>query len=146
MHSAADLGTEALPVDMTSAADGPHFDGAELAAAIKREGAALGFQQVGITGIELAADEARLVEWLEQGRHGAMDYMSRHGIKRSRPDALVPGTMRVISVRLDYFPESADAEAQLADSTRAYVSRYALGRDYHKVMRNRLQALADRIQ
>jgi len=136
MQSAADIPTLAPP----------RFDPAALAADIKREGLALGFQQVGITGIELAADEARLIEWLEQGRHGAMDYMSRHGVKRSRPDQLVPGTMRVISVRLDYFPDAADAEAQLADPNAAYVSRYALGRDYHKVMRNRLQALADRIQ
>ena len=131
---------------MDSAAAPVRFDPAELALSIKREGLALGFDQVGITGIELAQDEARLIEWLEQGRHGAMDYMARHGVKRSRPDELVPGTMRVISVRLDYFPDSADAEAQLADASQAYVSRYALGRDYHKVMRNRLQALADRIQ
>jgi len=106
----------------------------------------LGFQQTGIAGIALAEDEKHLQDWLAQGQHGEMDYMARHGDKRSRPDELVPGTLRVISVRMDYGTgDDAAAWATLADGGRAYVARYALGRDYHKVMRNRLQKLADRI-
>lgn len=89
--------------------------------------------------------EARLADWLAKGYHGDMDYMARHGSKRSRPDELVPGTRTVITARLDYLPSGHAAEAILADTTRAYVSRYALGRDYHKVIRNRLQKLAERI-
>ncbi|MFY8135334.1 MAG: tRNA epoxyqueuosine(34) reductase QueG, partial [Aquimonas sp.] len=107
---------------------------------------ALGFAAVGVSGIDLGEDEAHLLDWLSQGCHGEMDYMERHGTLRSRPQALVPGTVRVISVRMDYLPEGqAEAEAALADPQRAYVSRYALGRDYHKLMRTRLQKLADRI-
>ncbi|MFN7783696.1 MAG: tRNA epoxyqueuosine(34) reductase QueG [Lysobacterales bacterium] len=107
---------------------------------------ALGFAAVGVSGIDLGEDEAHLLDWLSQGCHGEMEYMQRHGTLRSRPQALVPGTVRVISVRMDYLPEGqAEAEAALADPQRAYVSRYALGRDYHKLMRTRLQKLADRI-
>lgn len=107
---------------------------------------ALGFNAVGISGIELAEDEAHLLDWLQAGCHGEMDYMQRHGTLRSRPQELVPGTLRVISVRMDYLPEGqAAAEAVLADPEIGYVSRYALGRDYHKLMRMRLQKLADRI-
>jgi epoxyqueuosine reductase len=107
----------------------------------------LGFAAVGISGIELGSDEAHLLDWLQQGCHGEMDYMARHGTRRSRPAELVPGTLRVISVRMDYLPEGQQhAEAALADPGLGYVSRYALGRDYHKLMRNRLQKLADRIQ
>ncbi len=117
-----------------------------LAAQIRVWGGELGFQQIGITGIDLAPDEARLDDWLRQGRHGDMDYMERHGRKRSRPADLFPGTVTVISARMDYLPpEVADAETVLADRDAAYVSRYALGRDYHKVLRRRLQRLADRI-
>ncbi|NTV88477.1 MAG: tRNA epoxyqueuosine(34) reductase QueG, partial [Burkholderiaceae bacterium] len=95
---------------------------------------------------ELGAAEAGLLAWLDQGFHGEMDYMAAHGVKRSRPAELVPGTVRIISARLDYFPPaSADPHAVLADADTAYVSRYALGRDYHKVLRNRLQRLAERI-
>ncbi|HET9483523.1 MAG TPA: tRNA epoxyqueuosine(34) reductase QueG [Xanthomonadales bacterium] len=121
------------------------LDPVALAADVKRWAREAGFQRVGIAGIALAEDEARLLEWLERGMHGAMDYMARHGTRRSRPDSLVPGTLRVVSVGLDYLPDAADMEATLADPSRAYVSRYALGRDYHKLMRGRLQALADRI-
>ena len=114
---------------------------------IKGWGRELGFQQLGISGVELPEDERRLLDWLEAGRHGHMDYMQQHGTRRSRPDELVPGTLRVISVRMDYWPADAqDAEALLQDPQRAYVARYALGRDYHKVLRARLQKLADRIQ
>ena len=121
-------------------------DLAPLATAIKSWGVALGFQAVGIADADLGAAEARLAEWLARGFHGEMDYMARHGAKRARPAALVPGTLRVISARMDYLPAAADAEATLADRSRAYVSRYALGRDYHKVLRARLQRLADRIE
>ena len=121
-------------------------DLAPLAAAIKSWGAALGFQAVGIADADLGEAEARLAEWLARGFHGEMDYMARHGAKRARPAALVPGTLRVISARMDYRPAAADAEATLADRSKAYVSRYALGRDYHKVLRARLQRLADRIE
>ena len=119
---------------------------AELAAAIKTWGRELGFQQVGIAGIDLDEPEARLLDWLAAGFHGAMDYMARHGLKRSRPAELVPGTVRVIAARLDYLPPAAaDPWRVLHDPALGYLSRYALGRDYHKVLRNRLQRLADRI-
>ena len=120
-------------------------DLAPLAAAIKAWGRELGFDAVGIANAELGAAEARLAEWLARGFHGEMDYMARHGAQRARPAELVPGTRRVITARMDYLPDAADAEAVLGDRTKAYVSRYALGRDYHKVLRARLQRLADRI-
>jgi epoxyqueuosine reductase len=103
----------------------------------------LGFDQVGVTGVDLAEDEARLERWLAEGRHGGMDYMARHGRRRSRPAALVPGTLRVISVRMAASaPGAAPAASVLADGSKGYVARYALGRDYHKVLRGRLAALA----
>ena len=116
-----------------------------LAADIKSWGRALGFDEVGITDTGLSAAEVGLAAWLEAGCHGQMDYMYKHGLKRSRPEALVPGTRRVISARMSYLPDAEDALAVLNDPARAYVSRYALGRDYHKVLRARLQKLADRI-
>ena len=117
-----------------------------LADDIKRWGHALGFADVGIAGCDLGAAEQGLQNWLAQGFHGEMDYMAAHGTKRSRPAELVPGTLRVITVRLDYLPpDAADPHAVLAEPDAAYISRYALGRDYHKVLRNRLQSLADRI-
>ena len=117
-----------------------------LADDIKRWGMALGFQQVGISDVQLPEDEQHLLQWLQQGFHGEMDYMQRHGAKRSRPDELIPGTLRVISARMDYWPGTArDAHTALTDHTQGYVSRYALGRDYHKVLRNRLAALGERI-
>jgi epoxyqueuosine reductase len=107
----------------------------------------LGFQQTGISDIDLSQAESRLSDWLADRFHGDMGYMSRHGIKRSRPELLVPGTLRVISVRMDYLPEHQDAARELLDHPRkAYISRYALGRDYHKVLRGRLRRLAQRIQ
>lgn len=108
---------------------------------------ALGFQAVGISDTALDDDEARLLEWLAHGYHGEMDYMAKHGVKRSRPAELVPGTLRVISLRMDYYPPNAkDAWEVLQDGSRAFISRYALGRDYHKVLRNRLEKLAERIR
>lgn len=106
----------------------------------------LGFQQVGIADCDLSAAEVRLLDWLAKGWHGEMDYMARHGAKRSRPAELVPGTLRVIAVRMDYSQAEVSAAGPvLAAPERAYVARYALGRDYHKVLRRRLQQLADRI-
>ncbi len=119
---------------------------AALSARVKRWGLEAGFDAVAISGIDLAQEEARLLEWLGRGWHGAMDYMARHGTRRSRPAELVPGTASVVCVRLDYWPgEARAAEEVLADPGLAYVSRYAVGRDYHKVLRARLQALADRM-
>jgi epoxyqueuosine reductase len=122
-------------------------EAAALARAIKRWGDELGFQQVGIADCDLAQAEQRLKDWLAQGRHGDMDWMARHGTKRTRPAELVPGTLSVISARLDYLPEHQQAMAEaLDDPARAFVSRYALGRDYHKVLRQRLKRLAQRIE
>ena len=122
-------------------------DPISLSNQIKTWGLELGFDQVGITDTDLRAAEQRLEQWLAQGRHGKMGYMARHGLKRSRPPLLVPGTRRVISVRMDYLPEPTDSALQvLNDPLQAFISRYALGRDYHKVLRRRLQHLATRIQ
>ena len=120
-------------------------DFAALARDIKRWGAELGFEQLGITDCELSAAEAHLIAWLGRGWHGDMDYMARHGVTRARPAELVPGTVRVISARMNYLPDARDSTAILADPERAYISRYALGLDYHKLMRRRLHRLADRI-
>ncbi len=108
----------------------------------------LGFQQTGISGVELPEDERHLLEWLCLQRHGSMHYMQRHGTRRSRPAELVPGTLRVICVRMDYWPaKAADAVMLLQQSRdRGYVARYALGRDYHKLLRARLQQLAECIE
>jgi len=107
----------------------------------------LGFQQLGITDTDLSAHEGHLQNWLDSNQHGDMDYMQKHGSRRSRPDELLPGTVRVISVRMDYLPESQQqAASHLQDPVSAYLARYALGRDYHKLMRKRLQKLSQRIQ
>ena len=122
-------------------------DYGKLSEKIKAWGKELGFQAVAISAPQLAQAETRLLEWLSHGYHGEMHYMASHGTKRSRPDELVPGTVTVISVRLDYFPPDArDSEEVLASTDKAFISRYALGRDYHKTLRSRLQKLADRIQ
>jgi epoxyqueuosine reductase len=118
----------------------------DLARDLRAMAAALGFQALGVSAIDLAQDEARLLSWLARGMHGEMDYMTRHGTRRTRPAELVAGTVRVISARMDYLPDAPDMHENLADGARAYVSRYALGRDYHKVLRNRLQKLVDRMQ
>ncbi|RDH88395.1 MAG: tRNA epoxyqueuosine(34) reductase QueG [endosymbiont of Escarpia spicata] len=118
----------------------------QLAANIKIWGAELGFQQVGITDTELSLAEARFNDWLQKGFHGEMSYMARHGNKRSRPAELEPGTRRIISVRLDYLPEPTRKSREILESpAQAFISRYALGRDYHKLMRKRLQKLAQKI-
>lgn len=124
----------------------PEIDLAALARRVKDWGRELGFQQVGIAGIELGEHEAHLRRWLAAGHHGEMDYMAAHGDKRSRPAELVPGTLRVISLRMDYLPGDTRMAEVLAQSDKAYLSRYALGRDYHKLIRKRLQQLAERLQ
>jgi epoxyqueuosine reductase len=122
-----------------------HLD--NLATRIKAWGAELGFQQTGISDIDLAEAEARLSNWLARQFHGEMHYMEKHGPKRGRPADLVPGTVRVISARMDYLPEEQPSPEELLDHpSKAYVSRYALGRDYHKVLRSRLKSLAGRIE
>lgn len=131
---------------MSKVSDASELDFHGLAADLKAWGEQLGFSGIGITDTALPRDEMHLLAWLRRGHHGDMHYMARHGTKRSRPERLLPGTRRVICARLDYRPQAADSEQTLAESGRAFVSRYALGRDYHKLMRNRLQKLARRIE
>ncbi len=121
---------------------------AALAGRLRAIASELGFRHFGISGIEPGAqDRAALRAWLDAGMHGDMAWMARHAGLRERPAELVPGTLRVVSVGLDYGRrDDAEAWATLADGERAYVARYALGRDYHKLMRNRLQTLAERVQ
>jgi epoxyqueuosine reductase len=117
-----------------------------LADRIRCWGLELGFQQVGIASPDITAAAARLQEWLASGYHADMEWMGSRAPQRSRPETLVPGTIRVISARMDYWREDAYPAANLlADDARAWIARYALGRDYHRVMRPRLQKLADRI-
>jgi epoxyqueuosine reductase len=127
----------------------PHADRdwAALAARIQRWGREQGFEEIGIAGTDLGAEEARLLGWLAAGRHGTMHYMARHGATRARPAELVPGTLRVITARMNYLPPAArTSDAVLANPAKAYLARYALGRDYHKVLRAKLQRLAVRIR
>ncbi|MEI7678927.1 MAG: tRNA epoxyqueuosine(34) reductase QueG [Betaproteobacteria bacterium] len=123
------------------------LDPAALAIQIRQWGLELGFQGVGISDVNLEDAEPRLLEWLHAGFHGSMDYMAKHGVKRARPAELIPGTVRVIAARMNYMSDVPAASWPLiADGERAYISRYALGRDYHKVLRARLQRLALRIE
>ncbi|AHF78503.1 Iron-sulfur cluster-binding protein [Sodalis praecaptivus] len=122
------------------------FDLTELARQIKRWGQELGFQQVGICDTDLAAHEPTLQAWLDRQYHGEMAWMARHGMLRARPHELLPGTLRVISVRMNYLPAKAAFASTLKNPSLGYVSRYALGRDYHKVLRNRLKQLGERIR
>ena len=121
-------------------------DLAMLAATIKSWGRELGFQAVGIADTDLSAVEPRLGAWLASGFAGELDYMRKHGSKRTQPASLVPGTLRIISARMDYRPRAAESWGILADGSKAFVARYALGRDYHKVLRGRLKRLAARIE
>ncbi len=127
-------------------ADSPFIDSAALMPRIREWAAALGFQRVGVSGVDLDEDAGHLRDWLQQGLHGDMQWMARHGELREKPDVLRPGTVRVLSVRMDY-ATSSDSEDwnAIGDGERAYVARYARGRDYHKLMRTRLQKLSDRI-
>jgi len=107
----------------------------------------LGFQQLGVSDINLAEHDKHLNDWIAAGFHGEMDYMFKHGSKRSHPEQLVDNTCRVISVRMDYMPPDCElSDTVLANPDMGYISRYSLGRDYHKVMRKRLQKLADKIK
>ncbi len=121
------------------------MDQTALVADIRQWGQALGFDAIGIAGTALEAAESGLAAWLAAGFNGEMDYMASHGTKRTRPAELVPGTRSVITARMNYLPEALPMEEVLADASRAAISRYALGRDYHKLIRARLQKLADRI-
>lgn len=113
---------------------------------IKTWGAELGFQKIGITDVNLAQAEAHLMQWLANGYHGTMDYLAKHGTRRSRPQELVPGTVRVIVALMAYLPQLNVAPQQiLANPDLGYISRYALGRDYHKVLVARLKQLTRRI-
>ena len=124
----------------------PH-DTPALLAEIKTWALELGFADVGVSNLELSDAEQHLIEWLDKGFHGTMSYMQRHGLKRSRPRQLIPGTVSILSLRMDYLPESQDKAIEvLQRADQAYVSRYALGRDYHKLIRQRLNKLALRIQ
>ena len=126
---------------------GSDRDWRSLVSDIQRWGGELGLQRIGIADTELGPEGERLLEWLRMGRHGAMDYMARRGLTRARPAELVPGTLRVITARIDYRPPGARASAEvLADPAKAFVARYALGRDYHKVLRTKLERLAMRIR
>ena len=122
------------------------LDYARLASDIKAWGEALGLQSIGICDTDLSGAEPEFEAWLARGFHGEMDFMERHGVKRLRPAELIPGTIRVITARMNYLaPETQAAEKVMTDGSRAFISRYALGRDYHKVLRARLQQLCDRI-
>ncbi|MBW7982838.1 tRNA epoxyqueuosine(34) reductase QueG [Enterobacillus tribolii] len=118
----------------------------QLAQHIKQWGQSLGFQQVGICDTDLSAEEPRLQEWLDKQYHGEMAWMARHGMMRARPHELLPGTLRVISVRMNYLPAKAAFASTLKNPRLGYISRYALGRDYHKLLRNRLKKLGEMIQ
>jgi epoxyqueuosine reductase len=132
---------------MNAEAKQPEPDYVSLVERIKSWGLELGFQQIGIADLELGEHEQHLLQWLNAGWHGEMGYMARHGAKRARPTELVPGTLRVISGRMDYLPERREAiDDAIGDPARAFISRYALGRDYHKVLRGRLGKLARQIQ
>ena len=135
-----------MTVPTTIANDQSPAPDAALLDRIRTWGGELGFQAVGFTGIELSQHQDYLAKWLAAGYHGQMDWMARHGDKRSRPEALVPGTCTVITARMDYLPEGEDPETVLASADKAYISRYALGRDYHKLMRARLAKLAKHIE
>ncbi|MBT43079.1 MAG: tRNA epoxyqueuosine(34) reductase QueG [Idiomarina sp.] len=118
----------------------------QLASDIKRWGHELGFQKVGIADLDLSRHEASLQEWLDKGYHGEMGFMERHGMLRARPAELHPGSVRAISVRMNYLPVEAGFAKTLNDSNKAFISRYALGRDYHKLLRKRLKQLGDKIK
>lgn len=123
----------------------PAINYPELVEKIKCWGKELGFSQLGITDIDLSKHEQALEKWLANNYHGNMDYMARHGLMRARPAELELGTIRAISVRLDYLPTEAKFAQILKSKNNAYISRYALGRDYHKLMRKRLQQLGKKI-
>jgi len=131
--------------------DASQWDGQDLLTQVRTWATGLGFSQIGVADVDLSSAEAGLLAWLHNGFHGEMGYMSAHGLRRARPAELVPGTLRVITARMDYLPRNAPEEWQavewrrLHDPASAGVSVYARGRDYHKVLRTRLRQLADRL-
>jgi epoxyqueuosine reductase len=118
----------------------------DIAEQLRQSSRDLGFQQVGISDIELSEHENHLTEWLKKNFHGDMQFMEKHGAMRAHPEQLLPGTLRVISARLDYLPDNDQCLEVLGNPEQAYISRYALGRDYHKLMRKRLAKLANQLQ
>lgn len=133
----------------TNATAAPPWNDVDFPALVSRIrdwGSELGFAGIGIARADVTEAAPQLQRWLELGRHGEMDYMAKHAPLRVRPEALIPGTLSVVSARLPYLSQALDGELVLANADLGYVSRYALGRDYHKTMRNRLQKLAQRIQ
>jgi epoxyqueuosine reductase len=134
-NSAASVGNASAQAEMLA-----------LAGKISAWGRELGFAAIGIASADVSAATPELLRWLALGRHGEMDYMAKHAALRADPGTLVPGTLSVISARLPYWPRTADSEQVLADPELGYISRYALGRDYHPTLRKRLQQLADRLQ
>jgi len=143
--------TGAREVNVVKAVNGAAPDGAAVLAQLREWATALGFSQIGVAGVDLAHAEAGLLQWLDNGFHGSMAYMAAHGLKRARPAALVPGTLRVITARMNYLPAAtlpgwqAVEWERINNPTQAALSLYARGRDYHKVMRARLQQLADKL-
>ena len=146
-----DAVTGAVTGAVTDAVKGAALDGDAVLAQLREWATVLGFSQIGVAGVDLAHAEPGLLQWLDNGFHGSMAYMAAHGLKRARPAELVPGTLRVITARMNYLPAStapgwqAVEWARIADPAQAALSLYARGRDYHKVMRSRLQQLADRL-
>ncbi|MBX2809885.1 MAG: tRNA epoxyqueuosine(34) reductase QueG [Cellvibrionaceae bacterium] len=118
----------------------------QLSQSIKQWGSALGFQQVGIASADPKEHRQYLAQWLEKGYHGEMEWMRRHQAQRNKPSDLVPEACRVISLRMDYLPASTAQVATLKNADKAYISRYALGRDYHKVVRKRIAQLGKKIE
>lgn len=121
------------------------IDFTQLASQIKQWGIEIGFQQIAITDTDLSQYEQKFLDWLALKFHGKMDYMAHHGTKRTRPCELIPGTLRVITARIDYLPPNTELTQVLQNPQKGYISRYALGRDYHKLIRKRLSLLAEKI-
>ena len=143
MHETnSDTGTNAPAAPTIT--DENEVNGFALVKKIKAWGQELGFAEIGIAGTDVSTTSQKLLQWLESGYHGEMDYMAKHANLRTTPTLLVPGTLSVISARLNYW-QGFESTRVLANPELAYISRYALGRDYHKTMRKRLQKLADRI-
>ena len=134
--------TNAIATDM----DRSSIDSVALATRIKQWGETLGFSQIGITQTDVTEAARKLRQWLEAGHHGAMNYMTKHSDLRAKPSELLPGTVSIISARMPYLPTAKSSEEVLANREAAYVSRYALGRDYHKTIRARLQKLVEYIR
>jgi len=154
MTAALQLDTKAITGAITKADGRADFraDGQVLLERLRAHAKALGFSQIGVADVNLEAAEPGLLAWLHNGFHGEMAYMQAHGLRRARPAELVPGTVRVITARMDYLPRTTPGDWQaiewerLDEPARAQVSLYARGRDYHKVLRGRLQRLAEALE